>query len=184
MTDQELLVAFKAGDYQAFGRLYESLRNEFVGLMKRRFSKFSTEEALELYNDACTSFYENIRSGKLTPEKLTVTIKTYLFQIGINKGLAILKKQKRIEYYADFSVETQPMHESSYTDDYERELQNVEKFLLGMGEPCKSILELYYYHKKKMTEIAEKLSYKSADVAKNQKAKCLKRLRGSYSPAS
>ena len=180
MTDKDLIRDFKSGDFQLFGKLYESLRSEFVGLVKRRFPKFSVEESLSLYNDACTSFYENVINEKITPETLNVSIKTYLFQIGINKGLAILKKEKRFDLYSEFNVETEPLYASSYNDEFEKELKNVEKYLFDMGEPCKTILELYYFHKKKMVEIADFLSYKTADVAKNQKAKCLKRLRSNY----
>jgi DNA-directed RNA polymerase specialized sigma24 family protein len=49
--------------------------------------------------------------------------------------------------------------------------------LKSLGEPCKSLLEAYYFEKKNMVEIAEQFGYTNADNAKNQKYKCLMRLK-------
>ena len=63
-------------------------------------------------------------------------------------------------------------HEQKNTD-----FQMMEKALQGMGEPCKSLLEAYYLQKKSMVEIATFFGYTNADNAKNQKYKCLMRLK-------
>jgi hypothetical protein len=47
----------------------------------------------------------------------------------------------------------------------------------NLGEPCKSLLESYYLQKKSMVAIAEEFGYTNADNAKNQKYKCLMRLK-------
>jgi len=46
-----------------------------------------------------------------------------------------------------------------------------------LGEPCKSLLEAFYLQKKQMVDIAEEFGYTNADNAKNQKYKCLMRLK-------
>ncbi|HMP88139.1 MAG TPA: sigma-70 family RNA polymerase sigma factor, partial [Lacibacter sp.] len=53
----------------------------------------------------------------------------------------------------------------------------MDKALQHLGEPCKSLLEAYYVQKKQMLEIAEHFGYTNADNAKNQKYKCLMRLK-------
>jgi len=53
----------------------------------------------------------------------------------------------------------------------------MEKAMSGLGEPCKSLLESYYLQKKSMVEIAADFGYTNADNAKNQKYKCLMRLK-------
>jgi len=57
------------------------------------------------------------------------------------------------------------------------EFQVMEKALLSLGEPCKSLLEAFYLQKRNMTEIAGSFGYTNADNAKNQKYKCLMRLK-------
>ena len=46
-----------------------------------------------------------------------------------------------------------------------------------IGEPCRSLLKAYYHHDKNMQEIASDFGYTNPDNAKNQKYKCLARLR-------
>jgi hypothetical protein len=53
----------------------------------------------------------------------------------------------------------------------------MERALNSLGEPCKSLIEAYYIHKKGMTDIAVQFGYTNADNAKNQKYKCLVRLK-------
>ena len=53
----------------------------------------------------------------------------------------------------------------------------MEVSMNGLGEPCRTILEDYYVNKLSMMEICEKFGYTNADNAKNQKYKCLMRLK-------
>ena len=53
----------------------------------------------------------------------------------------------------------------------------MERAMGSLGEPCKSLLDAYYIRKKGMTEIATEFGYTNADNAKNQKYKCLMRLK-------
>lgn len=57
------------------------------------------------------------------------------------------------------------------------EYQLMEKAINNLGEPCKSLIEAYYIHKKNMQLIADEFGYTNADNAKNQKYKCLMRLK-------
>jgi RNA polymerase sigma factor (sigma-70 family) len=63
---------------------------------------------------------------------------------------------------------------------YEESLQLIETCLDRLGEPCKSLLELYYYHSMSMEEIAERMNYKNRFTSKNLKYKCINRLRRIY----
>ncbi len=56
-------------------------------------------------------------------------------------------------------------------------LGSVVRGLDKLGEPGRTILELYYYHGKSMEEIAKMLHYKNSATAKNLKYKCLLRLK-------
>jgi RNA polymerase sigma factor (sigma-70 family) len=57
------------------------------------------------------------------------------------------------------------------------EFEVMEKAIASLGEPCKSLLEAYYLEKRTMQEIAAGFGYTNADNAKNQKYKCLMRLK-------
>ena len=123
--------------------------------------------------------YENVMSGKLT--KLNSQLKTYLFAVGKNK----LMEGKRAE-----SKLTRPdaatWHARAAEDQSEEHatreaaLNLVSSSLEKLGDPCKSLLELYYYHQLTVADIAERLGYKNADATKTAKYKCLKRLQKIY----
>lgn len=168
------------GDTKVLKNIYNQYHHEFIGLIIRKFPKLKYDDAEDIFNDAMVSLYENITKGKLTKENLTSTLKTYFFQIGINKTLAFVKKSSR---FNDIQVEIKKNESETFEildDDeleFEDKLKQVEACMVKMGNPCKTLLELYYYHKCRMIEIAERLGYNTADVAKNQKAKCMKRLR-------
>ena len=57
------------------------------------------------------------------------------------------------------------------------EFEMMEKAISNLGEPCKSLLEAYYLQKQNMQVIAANFGYTNADNAKNQKYKCLMRLK-------
>jgi hypothetical protein len=49
--------------------------------------------------------------------------------------------------------------------------------MMNLGEPCRSLIDAFYLQKKSMTDIASFFGYTNADNAKNQKYKCLMRLK-------
>jgi len=53
----------------------------------------------------------------------------------------------------------------------------MERALHSIGEPCKSLLEAFYIKKRNTQEIALSFGYTNAENAKNQKYKCLIRLK-------
>jgi hypothetical protein len=53
----------------------------------------------------------------------------------------------------------------------------MEKAIGSLGEPCKSLIEAFDIQKRNMQDIASQFGYTNADNAKNQKYKCLMRLK-------
>lgn len=53
----------------------------------------------------------------------------------------------------------------------------MDRALNSLGEPCKGLLEGFYLKKMDMQELAQEFGYTNADNAKNQKYKCLMRLK-------
>jgi DNA-directed RNA polymerase specialized sigma24 family protein len=78
----------------------------------------------------------------------------------------------------DSLEETVPVEEDIENQDKRNaDFVIMERALGSLGEPCKSILEAYYLQKKDMAHIANAFGYTNADNAKNQKYKCLIRLK-------
>ena len=62
-------------------------------------------------------------------------------------------------------------------EERDRQFRLMAEALGSLGEPCRTILEDYYLNDRTMQEICEKFGYTNADNAKNQKYKCLQRLK-------
>jgi len=146
--------------------LYTRYRTEFIQWLCGRLG-CDAELAKDIYQQSILIFYENIQSGKLTT--ITSQVKTYLFSIGRNKYYEAVREQRKGEAFVP---------ENSDDESFPEELlQQVEANLDRLGEPCRSLLIEYYYHKRSMEQLVAMFDYKNADSAKNQKYKCLERLR-------
>lgn len=73
------------------------------------------------------------------------------------------------------------VHEENEKLILEEQLSAAQIALEMLGDPCRSLLHLYYYQNLNMEDITTLLGYKNTDTTKNQKYKCLKRLQNLYS---
>lgn len=177
-TDGELIEGIRAGTSQAY-RLahlrYFSMVRYFVLNNSGR-----EEDAHDVFQDTLVILYEQLRSGKFEQRS---SLKTWLYAVARNRWLKQLQKTGRMISITDFepveSVELQ--NDNEYRGEQHKLLKDA---LNRMGGPCRKLLLLYYYFRKTMEEIAAEMNYSGADSAKNQKYKCLQRLRSNYSTLS
>ncbi len=172
MKDSDIILAIKRGDKSALEEVYSKNRKAFIRWMSSRF-KVSEEAGSDVYHQCILVFYENIVNGKL--EILKCSIRTYLLAIGKNKVFEMqrLEHKKSVLIGEDIPDLNQPDHEKQ-TDQL---IKLSQKALQILGDPCKTLLELFYYHKRSMQEITVQLGYKNENSTKNQKYKCLIKLR-------
>ena len=172
-NDQAVIDKIKSGDEDQLAAIYKEHRSEFL-FWVTKYYRCDLEEAKDAYQFSILTFYENIANNKLVT--LRSSIKTYIFAIGKNK---ILEKKKGDTRYArDYDEIDIPMEEvSEEVQEKEMDLTLAEQCLEQLGDPCKSMLELYYYNKMSMEEITITLNYKNANTAKNLKYKCMNRLK-------
>ena len=176
MEHHSLIERIKSKDSeQGLKEIYTSYRNEFL-LWAVRHHSCTMDEAMDVFQQSVIIFYENIVSGKLT--EITTQVKTYIFSIGKNKILELLRSKKKLApEFNDQIYEDSSYVDSEMEEEYEEKLKYVESGLGKLGDPCKSILTQYYYHKKSMVEISQIMQYKNSDTVKNLKYKCIQRLR-------
>lgn len=167
----------KSGDKRQLEIIYKSHKFEFISWLTNKFN-CTEEEAKDVYQYAIMTFYENIKSERLS--ELNSSVKTYLFAIGKHKILEQKKASVRFMPKLNEQVVDVPEVGKWENEMYEESLQLVERCLEIIGEPCKSLLELYYYHNMSMEEIADRMNYKNRFTSKNLKYKCINRLRRTY----
>jgi len=175
MTDAEIIELIKKGDPRGLNTAYEAFRSEFVHWLMK-FQKWDNEEAREYYQAAILIVYDNIHAGKL--DTLRSSLKTYLFGIGKNlvwQNYRTSQRQQAIG--AEFYLQNYLQPEDEDGKSVEMNLDIISHSFNQLGEPCHELLEQYYFHRKSMDEICASMGYKNPETAKNQKYKCMERLR-------
>ncbi|MBA4139135.1 MAG: sigma-70 family RNA polymerase sigma factor [Segetibacter sp.] len=172
-NEQVLLKGLAQDDTKAVETIY---RNNFNMVQSFVLNNNGTyDDARDIFQEAMIVLYENAKSETFV---LTCQIKTYIYSICRRLWLKRLQQLNKFSVQVDSLEETVPVEEDIENQDKRNaDFVIMERALGSLGEPCKSILEAYYLQKKDMAHIANAFGYTNADNAKNQKYKCLIRLK-------
>lgn len=173
LNEHALLKGLAKNDSKAVEALYKSHFTMIQHFILN--NNGSVDDAKDVFQDAMVALYEKVQSESFV---LTCQIKTYLFSICKHLWL------KRLQQISKFSHPLNVEEESISVDEDNFEMEKkdaafeiMDRALRSLGEPCKSLLEGYYLSKKGMQELADDYGYTNAANAKNQKYKCLMRLK-------
>lgn len=168
-SEEKLLAALRNGKDDALKHVYVQywpMIARFVQLNSGR-----KDDAEELFQEAIIAFYEKLRDEQFV---LTCSVKTYIYSICRNKWLTQLRERNKIqdvgEYIHTLPEPTEDEHE--FPED-----ARIQEAIRQLGEPCHSLLVGFYYQKRSMEQLAAQMSYASANVAKQQKFRCLEQLK-------
>ena len=173
LNEQALLKGLAQNDSKAVEALYKSHFSMIQHFVTNNNGSF--DDARDIFQEAMITLYEKVQMGNFT---LTCQIKTYLFSIC--KNLWLKRLQQMGKYSAPLSTQEETISVEEDLDRFEKNdaaFAIMDRALNSLGEPCKSLLEGYYLNKKGMQELASQFGYTNADNAKNQKYKCLMRLK-------
>lgn len=173
LLEKDLLRELARNSRQATEAIYKENYTMVQALVTN--NNGTIDDARDIFQEAMVVLYERACSGNF---ELNCKIKTYLYSVSRRLWLKRLYQAKKHTGDMEEAAETVPVEQD--LEDYEqrsRELGLMEKALSGLGEPCKSLIKAFYLDKKNMTDIATAFGYTNADNAKNQKYKCLMRLK-------
>ena len=139
-----------------------------------RLHNGSPEEAEDLYQEGIITLYEQVQNGKFS---MASSIKTYLYAICRNKWLDKLKTKVPVTDLEEhvFQVPTEEEVAGPAVDE-----AAIKLAIENLGEPCRTIMVGYYFEKLSLDELAENLHYSNANVAKQQKFRCVERLKKKF----
>lgn len=175
-TDKEILEAFAHSDER---RQNEAVRYMYLHYFPSILSFVQRnngleEDAADIFQDALLVFYQKSREKDFS---LNCTIKTYVYSICKNTWYYRLRGRKK-EVRMEFDLETVPLEENTLDILIEKDYKQIIADLMNqLGEKCRDILTHVYFDKMRMDEIAHRVDMSSAQVVRNQKARCMKKLR-------
>ena len=174
-TEQELVVLKAIGNNDKAA--IEAVYKDNFGLIQHFVvnNNGSEDDARDVFQEAMMVLYEKSRNPDF---ELTCQIKTYLYSVSRRLWLKKLQQARRIEGQVENFDRVVPVEDDLEEHDKLNQQYQVMRTAMGkIGEPCKSLIEAFYVHRKNMHEIAGYFGYTNADNAKNQKYKCLVRLK-------
>jgi RNA polymerase sigma factor (sigma-70 family) len=144
-----------------------------------------SDEVLEdIFHDAILVLYEKIRDGKF---ELKASFQTYLNSVCRYSLLNVFKKKDKEPDFLDDKKLKKIEYDDSITDTLDlipefnspkmTALVKALNTLKENSKKCFELMEMFWFEKMSMNRIADKLGYSNAASAKNQKAKCQKRLK-------
>lgn len=155
---------------------YEQNRDRFVGWARKQFG-LEEEDAVDVYQDTIIAFMRT--TGGKGSVQLTCDPTTYLFSIGRNLALKHLRDRGRatsLSVVGGPGPEPMELPQVEHDADREHTLHIVSNGFDGLSERQREILQLYYYEGFSMKEIATKMGYAKAEVAKKMKCEAFRKL--------
>jgi RNA polymerase sigma factor (sigma-70 family) len=172
-NEQELLKGLAGNDRKAIETIYRKHYSMVQTLVINNSG--TSDDARDIFQEALIVLYEKAKSGSF---ELHAQLKTYIY--AVCRRLWLKRLVLSLRFSGDLSNAPDTIATDEDVEMYEhrtRDFELMERAMQHLGEPCKELLESYYLRKKNMSEIAKEFGYTNADNAKNQKYKCLMRLK-------
>jgi RNA polymerase sigma factor (sigma-70 family) len=172
-NEKILLEGLARNDRKAVETIYKDNYNIVQALIIN--NNGSADDARDVFQEAMIVLYEKARSGNF---ELNCLISTYLYSV--SRRIWLKKLQYASRYTGELNTTESLVPIEDDMEEHTRRDQEfgmMEKAILRLGEPCKSLLEAFYLQKRNMQMIADDFGYTNAENAKTQKYKCLMRLK-------
>jgi RNA polymerase sigma factor (sigma-70 family) len=135
----------------------------------------SRQDADDVFQETIVAFIDLVQRGKFRGE---AAVKTLLVGIGRHVWLNEIKKRKSLDHRGEVYEKNKGTEEEDGTGQlYQRELhRRFLTLITRLGEPCRTILTLFYYENRSFREIVQETGYENEQVVRNRKYKCMKTL--------
>ena len=175
LSDEALLAAICRRDDAALRQVYRRYRPLIARFVQQNNGR--NDDTDDLLQEAIITLYENLLRPDFT---LTCQLGTYLYSICRNRWLAQLRTRQRIVDVADY-VPDLPDNSPTEADELPDDGQ-LRQAVNELGDPCRPILMGYYFDRLSLEQLASQLHYASANVVKQQKFRCIERLKKRFLP--
>ncbi len=170
--DARLLDRIRRGDEEALVTLFRQSRRAVTALITRNSG--TERDAEEVLQESLVVLWERIRQGRY---RHVARLETFLYATARNLWLRRLARARR-EAPLDLDASESAADDPSPLDRLieSEESAMVSKALSRLGEPCRTLLGLFYWEEASMEEIAARLGFANAETAKSKKYQCKKTL--------
>ena len=174
-NDTELVGALRAGDRLAVQQVYDTCFPTFESYV--RVSGGTQDDARDCFQEGLLSAWVNVRQDRYEVRE-SAAFTTYVLSVCKYKWM----NKMRTAYHKNmsFAAELPDIAEITADDPYEERLRRLNSGISRLGNLCQNLLRMFYFEKLSYEEIEERTG-KTADSLKNQKYRCINRLRAMIS---
>lgn len=167
-TDSRILDAIRRGDEKALALLYKANRRPITAYVTRNGG--NDDDAEDMLQEALIVLWERVRAGRF---EYAAKLSTFLYATVKNKWSRELARRRR-EQPSGESMDSHIADNPSALDDLieSEEASAIGEALKRLGDPCKTLLKLYYWEELSMEEIANEMGFANAETAKSKKYQC------------
>ncbi len=176
-SDNIILLKLRSGVKRDEREALDQIRQQCFGMIRQLIcsNQGSLVDAEDIYQEMIINLVQKVRKNDFV---LTCTIRTYNYEVARRLWLKQLRKKGRNKTDLDHLQNT-----LQCPDDIEKNMMRQERYqalhrhIDRLPEREREVLKLYYFERKKMSEIALELNLGSEQVAKNIKCKAMKKLK-------
>jgi RNA polymerase sigma factor (sigma-70 family) len=171
-SDTRIVNLIRQGDEEGLVELYRENRGMIRSYVLKNGG--NADDAEDLFQEALIVLWENIRTHRFEQQ---AKLSTFLYAtVKYMWGRRRLRQRRENPYLeTDEAVAPEASALEGMIDS--EQTMRVQAALEQLGEPCKSILLLYYWEECSMEEIALKKGFANADTVKSKKYQCKKALK-------
>lgn len=171
--NRRILSGLWKDDFKTISNFYENEFSKIASLILK--NNGTVDDAKDVFQDAMVILMDKFTWGKL--DLINCSLGTYLYSISRNLWHTRLREMKKEKEFVDMEQHDTINISTDYYHEEPDDFESVNRVISNMGNPCKELLELFYFENQSYETIASVLGYSSAASARNQKYKCLERIR-------
>lgn len=171
LNEEDTLAGLKSGDQGILDKVYKDNYRTIESMILKNSG--SVDEAKDIFQDTMMVFYRNVSKEGF---QLTASISTYLYSISHRLWMKRLRETSKLSFSEEDGVVEAFDFELIYQS-ADATLNQVVKLLEKNGKNCLEILKKMYFNNLSFEAIASDLGYASGQVVREQKYRCIKRVR-------
>lgn len=169
--DARVLDMIRRGDEEGLILLLRSSQRAVHSLVLRNSG--TRDDAEDVLHESLMILWERVRSGRF---EQTAKLETFIFATANNLWLRRLARMRREVTGADPEETADPDLSPLEAMIESEQALRVKDALHRLGEPCRTLLLLFYWEEESMDRIANRMGFANADTAKSKKYQCKKAL--------
>ena len=171
--DARILDLIRKGDERALTELYSLTRKMVTSYIIRNSG--THDDADDMLQESLIVLWERVRTGRF---EYTAKLSTFIFSTARNIWMRRLAHQRR-EVTGALEPSGVPGDDEPTLERMaaEEESQGVQAAMEVIGEPCRTLLLLFYWEELSLDDIARRMGFANANTVKSKKYQCKKALR-------